>query len=253
MASSALRSPDAQYLAAVERKEELARLRAQVQKRKSMLVFGPEGVGKTRLLLAFVQDQPFTLYVPHIRSPRDLMMALIQDLRRLDKSDLRLPADANSLSTSSLKGIVQRALVGFPFVLVLDHLAGPSRVVTGIIKEFSDYGQRPIFFAARTPHMEDIGNLQPMCADRSERSEVRNFLPAVALEFAKREAERTGLWASNLELALHSLVEWSEGNPGSILQMLKMADLPRYRMGDQIKAHVLYLDYRMGWRSPWRV
>jgi hypothetical protein len=248
MASSALPSPDAQYLAAVDRTEELARLRAQAQKRKSMLVFGPEGVGKTRLLLTFVQNQPFALYVSPIRSPRDLMMALIQDLRRLDKRELRLPSNANSLSTSSLKGIVQRALAEFPVMLVLDHLAGPSRVVTGIIKEFSDYGRRPIYFAARTPHMEDIGTLQPMCADRSERLEIRNFGPAVALEFAKREAERTGLRASNLESALHSLVEWSEGNPGSILQMLKMADLPRYRMGDQIKAHVLYLDFRMGRR-----
>ncbi|MGB6158396.1 MAG: hypothetical protein WBH45_08950 [Acidobacteriaceae bacterium] len=87
-----------------------------------------------------------------------------------------------------------------------------------------------------------------MCADRSERLEIKNFAPAVALEFAKREAERNGLWASNLEAALQSLVEWSEGNPGSILQMLKMAELPQYRMGDQIKAHVLYLDYRMGRR-----
>lgn len=248
MPSSALPSPDAQYLAAVDRTEELARLRTQAQKRKSMLVFGPEGVGKTRLLLTFVQNQPFALYVSPIRSPRDLMMALIQDLRRLDKRELRLPSNANSLSTSSLKGIVQRALAEFPVMLVLDHLAGPSRVVTGIIKEFSDYGRRPIYFAARTPHMEDIGTLQPMCADRSERLEIRNFGPAVALEFAKREAERTGLWASNLDSALHSLVEWSEGNPGSILQMLKMADLPRYRMGDQIKAHVLYLDFRMGRR-----
>jgi hypothetical protein len=248
MASSALPSPDAQYLAAVDRTEELARLRAQAQKRKSMLVFGPEGVGKTRLLLTFVQNQPFALYVSPIRSPRDLMMALIQDLRRLDKRELRLPSNANSLSTSSLKGIVQRALAEFPVMLVLDHLAGPSRVVTGIIKEFSDYGRRPIYIAARTPHMEDIGTLQPMCADRSERLEIRNFGPAVALEFAKREAERTGLRASNLDSALHSLVEWSEGNPGSILQMLKMADLPRYRMGDQIKAHVLYLDFRMGRR-----
>lgn len=248
MASSALPSPDAQYLAAVDRTEELARLRAQAQKRKSMLVFGPEGVGKTRLLLTFVQNQPFALYVSPIRSPRDLMMALIQGLRRLDKRELRLPSNANSLSTSSLKGIVQRALAEFPVMLVLDHLAGPSRVVTGIIKEFSDYGRRPIYIAARTPHMEDIGTLQPMCADRSERLEIRNFGPAVALEFAKREAERTGLWASNLDSALHSLVEWSDGNPGSILQMLKMADLPRYRMGDQIKAHVLYLDFRMGRR-----
>jgi hypothetical protein len=131
-------------------------------------------------------------------------------------------------------------------MLVLDHLAGPSRVVTGIIREFSDYGRRPIYFAARTPHMEDIGALLPMCADRSERLEVRNFPPAIALEFATRAAERSGLLASNLDSALRSLVEWSEGNPGSIRQMLKMADLPRYRTGDQIKAHVLYLDYRMG-------
>ncbi len=248
MASRALQSPDAQYLAAVDRTEELARLCAQAQKRKSMLVFGPEGVGKTRLFLAFVQNQPFALYVPRIRSPRDFMMALIEDLRRLDRRQLRLPANTNSLSTSSLKGIVRRALAEFPCILVLDHMAGPSRVVTGIVKEFSDYGQRPIFFAARTPHMEDIGTLQPMCADRSERLEVRNFTSTVAIEFAKREAERSSLWASNLESALHSLVEWSEGNPGSILQMLKMASLPRYRMGDQIKAHVLYLDYRMGRR-----
>ena len=249
MVSTALQSPDAQYLAAVDRTEELARLRAQAQKKKSMLVFGPEGVGKTRLLLAFVQTQPFALYVPQIRSPRDFMMALIQSLRHLDKPELRLPASTNSLSARSLKGIVQRALAELPCMLVLDHLASPSRIVTGIIKEFSDYGRRPVFLAARTPHMEDIGALQPMCADRSERLEIRNFTPSVALEFARREAERRALWASNLESTLHSLVEWSEGNPGSILQMLRMADLPGYRMGDQIKAHVLYLDYRMGRRE----
>jgi len=249
MTAAALHAPDNQYLAAVERAEEIARLLAQAQRRKSMLVYGPEGVGKTRLLLAFVERNPLALYVPRIRSPRDFMLSLLGELRRLDKRQLRLPENANSLSTLSLKGIVRRALAVFPFMLVLDHLAGPSRVVTGIIKEFADYGQRPIYFAARTPHMEDIGALQPICADRSERLEVRNLAPSVALEFAKREAETIGLWSSNLETVLHSLVDWSEGNPGSILQMLTMAQLQRYRMGDQIKAHVLYLDYRMGHRQ----
>lgn len=238
--------PDAQYLAAVDRVDEMARLQAQAQKRKSMLVFGPEGVGKTRLLLAFVESHPLALYVPQIRTPRELMLSLVQKLRRTEEQQLRLPENAASLSTPSLKGMVKRALEAFPFILVLDQLAGPSRVVTGIIREFSDYGQRPIYFAARSPHMEDIGGIQPMCADRSERLEMRNFAPAIGLEFAKREAEGKGLWASNLDAALRSLVEWSEGNPGSILQMLAMAQLPRYRMGDQIKAHVLYLDYRMG-------
>jgi hypothetical protein len=68
------------------------------------------------------------------------------------------------------------------------------------------------------------------------------------LEFAQREVERSRLWASNLEAVLPSLVEWSDGNPGAILRMLKMAQLPQYRADDQIKAHILYVDYRMGRR-----
>jgi hypothetical protein len=249
MAESTLQqAPSPQYLAAVERVEEMARLQAQAQTRKSMLIFGPETVGKTRLLESFVKTQPLALYVSHLQSPRDLVLSLVEGLRGLNKRDVRLPSDPKALSTSSLKGTIQRALDQGPFILALDHLAGPSRVVTGMIKEMNYYGRTPVFFAARTPHMEDVGTLLPMCSDRSERVEVKNLTPPIAVEFAQREAERTELWASNLESALHFLVEHSEGNPGSILHMIKMAQLAKYRTGDQIKAHVLYLDYRMGRR-----
>lgn len=249
MAASVLQqAPTDQYLAAVNRADEMARLQAQAQRRKSMLIFGPEAVGKTRLLENFVKTQPFVLYVSRVQTPRDLVLGLVEQLQNLNKRDLRLPANPKALSTSSLKGMIQRALDQGPFSLVLDHLSGPSRVVTGMIKELNYYGRTPVIFAARTPHMEDIGTLQPMCADRSERIELKNFASSIALEFAQREAERATLWASNLDHALHSLVEWSEGNPGSILYMIKMAQLPKYRMGDQIKAHILYLDYRMGRR-----
>ena len=246
MPETDLHSPNAQYLSAVQRNEEMERLQAQAQKRRSMLIFGPEGVGKTRLLRAFGESQPLALFVPHVRTPRDFMLVLLQEIHRLDSRELRLSADIGNLSTPSLKGRIQRRLAELPFLLVLDHVAGPSRVVTGIIREFTDYGRRPIYFAARSPHMEDIGGLQPLCADRSERLELKNLSPAVALEFARREAERAGLRAANLEPALRSLVEWSDGNPGGILQMLKMAESPRYRVADRIKAHVLYLDFRMG-------
>lgn len=250
MPEPALQSPpSAEYTAAVERVGEMARLQAQAERRKSMLVFGPEGAGKTRLLLSFRKIQPLALYVSQVGSPRDLMLALVDNLRSLARPELRLPTNPRSLTTSSLKGMVQRALDQAPFLLVLDHLASPSRVVTGIIKELNYYGRTPVFFAARTPHMEDIGTLQPMCADRSERTEIKNLPAAIALEFGQREAERVSLRASNFDQALRSLIDWSEGNPGSILQMIKMANFPKYRMGDQIKSHVLYLDYRMGRRS----
>ncbi len=238
-----------QYLAAVERTEELARLQEQAQKGKSLLIFGPEAVGKTRLLENFVKTQPLALHVAQIQSPRKLMLSLVDELRRLAKPGLVLPENPATLSTGSLKGLIQRALEQYPFLIALDHLAGPSRVVTGLIKDLNYYDRTPVIFVARTPHMEDIGALQAMCARRTERLELKEFVAPIALEFARREASRTGLCASNLDHVLHSLVEWSNGNPGSIVHMIKMACFPRYFAGDQIKAHVLYLDYLMGRRD----
>jgi hypothetical protein len=251
MAVLAANSPNdsQQYTAIVERTEELARLRVQMERRKSMLIFGPEAVGKTRLLRTFVQTQPLALFVAQVRSPRELLLALVEELRRVARAGISLPVAGASMGTGSLKGIVQRALEQYPFLLAFDHLAGPSRVVTGLIKDLNYFDRTPVIFVARTPHMEDIGTLQPMCAGKSERLELKELPPPIALEFARREAARTGLNASNLDHVLHQLVEWSAGNPGSIVHMLKMAHFPRYCAGDQIKVHILYLDYLMGRRD----
>jgi hypothetical protein len=246
--SSAQSEPTLEYLSCVEREEELGRLRNQAKIRKSMLVYGPEGVGKSRLLRTFVDGQPLALYVAQMKSPREFLLALLDALHSVDER-IRVPGNISDLSSSSLKGIVNRALDTRPFLMVLDHLDAPSRVVTGMIKDLNYYGRTPIIFASRSPHMEDIGALRPLCALKSERIELENLPQKIALEFAMRDAERIKLWASNLDSILPSLVEWSDGNPGAILQMLKMAHLPQYRVGDQIKAHVLYLDYRMGRRQ----
>jgi hypothetical protein len=212
-----------------------------------MLVFGPEGVGKSRLLRTFVESHPLALYVEQTRSPREFLLALLRAMHSADEG-IKTPGNIAALSSSSLKGIVNRALDTRPFLMVLDHLDAPSRVVTGMIKDLHYYGRTPLIFASKSPHMEDIGALRPLCASKSERMELKNLPPQIALEFAKREADRIELWASNLVSILPSLVEWSGGNPGAILHMLKMAQLPQYSVGDQIKSHILYIDYRMGRR-----
>ena len=245
--SSAQRERTVEYLNCVEREEELCRLRNQAKMRKSMLVFGPEGVGKSRLLRKFVENQPLALYAAQMRSPREFLLALLQAMHTAD-AGIKVPGNLAALSSSSLKGIVRRALDTRPYFMVLDHLDGPSRVVTGMIKDLHYYGRTPVIFASRSPHMEDIGALRPLCALKSERIEIKNWPEHIALEFARRDAEKSQLWASNLDSILPSLVEWSDGNPGAILQMLKMAQLPQYRAGDQIKSHILYVDYRMGRR-----
>lgn len=237
------------FFAAVERTEEMARLQTNAEKRKSLLIFGSEAVGKTRLVRAFVKTQPLALLVPRVESPREVLLTLIAELRRIGKRGVDLPANPQSISSSGLKGIVQRALDVHPFSLAIDQISGPSRVVTGLIKDLNYFDRTPVILVARTPHMEDIGALQPMCARSSERLEVKEFAPQIAMEFVRWEARKTDLWASNLEEVLKLFAESSKGNPGAIVQMVKMAQLPRYRAGDQIKAHVLYLDYRMGRRD----
>jgi len=237
------------FFAALERTEEMARLRAQAERRKSLLIFGSEAVGKTRLLRAFLKGLPNALFVPRVESPREVLLTLVAELRRLDKPRVRLPANPESVSSSGLKGIVQRALDLHPFSLALDQISGPSRVVTGLIKDLNYFDRTPVIFVARTPHMEDVGALQPMCARSSERLEVREFSPSIALEFARWEARKTDLWASNLDEVLRLFADSSKGNPGAIVHMVKMAHFSRYWVGDQIKSHVLYLDYRMGRRQ----
>jgi hypothetical protein len=244
---SAQHEPTIEYLHCVEREEDLGRLRNQAKIRKSLLVFGPEGVGKSRLLQRFVKIQTLALYIAHMRSPREFALTLLQALHSADER-IKIPGDLAALSTSAMKGIAHRALDTRPFLMVLDHLDAPSRVVTGMIKDLHYYGRTPVIFASRSPHMEDIGALRSLCTSKSERLELKNWPLQIGLEFAQREAEKSQLWASNLETVLPSLVEWSDGNPGAILHMLKMAQLPQYRAGDQIKAHILYVDHRMGRR-----
>lgn len=236
------------YANIVERSEELGRLRAQASRRKSLLVFGPEGSGKTRLLRRFLESEPNAIYVKQVLSPRDLLLSLLEGIRATRFRGIHVPSTLSTLSTRSLQGIAERNLEERPFLLVLDHLAGPSRVSTNIIKELNYYDRTPVVLASRSYHMEDIGALQSMCSDRSERAELKNFPLHIALEFAQKLALNLKLTASNLDQALQSIVSSSQGNPGSIVRMVEMAKLPKYRMGDQIKFHVLYLDHLMGTR-----
>jgi hypothetical protein len=237
-----------EYARIVERRAEFQRLTLQARRRKPLLIFGPEGVGKTRLLQEFARTQPLALYIPGVRSPHDMLLSLANSLRKI-LGTRSLPSNASTMSTTSLKGVVNGALDAKAFMLIVDHIEGPSRVVTKMIKELGYYGRTPIFLGSRSPHMEDIGALQPLCADRSERLELLNWPQHIALEFARHEAERTGLRAANLDAALPSLVQSSGGNPASIVRMVKMAHQPQYRIDDQIKFHVLYLDYRIGRRQ----
>lgn len=233
-----------QYSDLFNRTEEFARLKEAVLDRKRpMLVYGEEGSGKTLLLQQFLVTSKKALYVPHCDSPTDLLGGIITAMERasVPKSELKM----SRASLPSMKGVVQRVLDNDNWILVLDHVQGPSVALGHLVKELNYYNRTPIVFAGRSEHMEDIGSFRTFCTDRSSRLELKPWPLTAALEFTRRHATEIGLSAANLEEALRGIAEMSKGYPGPILTMLRMAKEPAYRHDDQIKFHVVWLDYRL--------
>jgi hypothetical protein len=233
-----------------DRSEEFSALkRAVVENRKSMLVFGQEGSGKSSLLRRLASIRKECLYLPHCVSPTDLLTGIISAMGNagIAKSELK----PSRSGIGPMRGIVQRGLKERDWILLLDHVQSPSPALAHLVRELNYYGRTPLAFAGRSQHMEDIGNFRTFCTDRSCRIEMKPWPQAVALEFTRQQAATVGLTASNLEETLKAIADMSRGHPGPILEMLRMAKQPAYQRDGQVKVHVVYLDYRLrGTRAP---
>lgn len=229
----------------LERTRELAALHSMALKSKAALVFGPAGVGKTHVLRTFVDiSSEVIIYTDHTRTARDLLFSIWQVLasRRLTRQRV----DAARLSVVSLKGIVQSALESHACLLILDQLDHPSRLLTRLIRDLHFFGRTPIILAARSCHMEDTGDLHALCARSSERLEVQPWSREASLLFVHQLAMQQGLQAVDLCMVLDEIVRYAAGNPRALHSMVLMATQNEYRIGSQVKTHVLYVDYCMG-------
>lgn len=233
------------------RDEELQRLGERVRKRKSFLLHGPAGVGKTLLLRGLLPQTPVALYCESSGTTQIVFRSVALSL--LKRGDPRVQRTCRNhdgiqaKSAVSLKGIVMDALREGSYSVVLDHIDRPSQSFAAAVREIIGWCSTPVISVARSSHMEDTGFLQPLYSDRHDRYELKNFDSTAAGEFAQAMVQRAGLSASNMREFLGKVLELSEGNPGAILSMLQMAKYPKYRTDEHIKISPLYVDFRMNW------
>jgi hypothetical protein len=236
-----------------DREEELAGLRRRFGARQSFLLHGPSGVGKTFLVSRLLPEFPNLLYSPDSPSAqavfRNLALALLAaGAPRLVRLFGKTSDGMRAKSATALKGIVTDALREGEYCVVLDHLKLPSHAFAAAVREVMSWGSTAVVAVARSAHMEDLGFLQPFYPDRSDRFEIRDFPPMVAGRFIQEAARRTGLSAENIREFLERVLEFSQGNPGVILSLLRMAQHPKYRVAGHIKITPLYLDFRLDWK-----
>jgi len=237
-----------------ERGTELEQLRRRIHSRRSFLLHGPAGVGKTLLITHVLGDFPQALYCPASSSSQAIFRELAGALARAGNpvAVRSLGRDAAKLKTKSavaVKGIVSDALQGGGHSIILDHCAFTSQALAAAVREVAGWTSTPVVAVARSAHMEDAGFIRSMFPERSARMELKNFSPDGAVRFAHEVARRQQLAAENLSQFMERVAELSGGNPGSIVSMIEMARQPRYRSAENIKITPLYVDFRIKWNA----
>jgi len=234
-----------------DREEERQGIRQRLAKKRPFLIYGPSGVGKTLLLRSVLSEFPSILYCEDSATTHMIFRSLAHSLLRLHnpraQTAFRSEEAIKTKSPISLKGIVMDALNQGEYSVVLDHLKRPSYSFAAAVREIMGWGSTPVSAVARSSHMEDTGFLQRFYSDRSEKYEIRDFEASLAEQFARETATRVGLSASNMSEFLDKVLEFSDGNPGMIGALIKMASFPKYRSDDHIKITPLYIDFRMNW------
>jgi hypothetical protein len=232
-----------------DRDEERQRVEQFLAKRHPFLLYGPAGVGKTLLLRSVLTELRSVLYCEDSATTNVMFRTLARGLLRLkNPHTVKAFRDENAITTKSavsLKGIVMEALREGEYSIVLDHLKRPSNSFASAVREVMAWGSTPVSAVARSSHMEDTGFLQPLYTDRSQKWEIRNFDHSTAERFARERINRSALSGTNISEFVEKVLEFSGGNPGSILALIEMATYPKYRSEEHIKISPLYIDFRM--------
>ena len=241
------------------REEELRNLGERLKKRDPFLLFGAAGVGKTLLLKTALRQIDSAGEYIYCSGTANLGQwarqvcaglalagdAFVGERLRLDPRPTapQIQAALQAKSSLAVQGIVRQALRDRPRTLVCDHTRFVSQPFYSYVKDLLFETRAGMVSVARTFHMEEIGFLANLFADRRSRFELPNFDAERAARFAGLVSESHGLDADNREEFLEKVVELSQGNPAAILRMVEMAGDRNYRRGRLVKMHTLYVDY----------
>jgi len=231
--------------------KEMQRLSLAFRVGDPLLLLGPQGSGKTRLIQEALSSNNHVLHIAWEPTPHALLIAMARALiaarHRVFIRAAKLGADSDAwlaVQTSiHLKGLLWTAMESSPMPMMLDGIAGASFPTYRFLQRIYHTPGMALFAASRDTF--SLGVLARLFWDPTK---ALNILP-----LPERDAEQL-FYAAAAHFNLRDLdlgefrkkaLKSARGNPGQIIEMCRLATQPQYHKGRHIKFSPLRIDTAM--------
>jgi len=246
----------------VGRKEELRGLRAAIQKRKSLLIWGPQDAGKTALVKKAISEladpeRRSCIYWTGAASGKELLSYFVGRLYDTGDSFVQRKVHADGANETSLKGwlhkqtslrlrsILFTASTQGDYRFFVDHFSPSTHNMARLMKEIMFRCKSPVYLVARDYSQDEIGYAWSLYWNEELRMHLGPLSERAARELLEYCIGKFGLASLDLKDFREDILRLSGHIPGSIVKMCELAANSRYRYRNQIKITLVHVDYMM--------
>jgi GTPase SAR1 family protein len=249
------------------REAELRRLRSAVQKRTSVLIWGPADAGKTTLVRKAIAEVPEATQKRCIcwsgaATGRNLTSYFIRGLYQAGDGTVRKKVHADGASAASLsrwlqnqslirlRGILFTAAERGEYRFFIDHLPSVNHATAKVMKELINRCKSPVYLTGTGYSAAEIGFAWSLFWTDEYRIRLGPLPESVARELLEICIRRFRLDSLDLGGFREEILHLSGHLPGAIVKMCELASDSRYHYHDQIKTKVIHVDYLMSMAPP---